>query len=80
MMTVKEFNEKFYPQCNKALSFVNCLDHALQKSDDNARMQMRVIGWDEDTKKFLLDAIRRMEDAARDSYRWSHSEWWKETK
>ena len=77
-MTVKEFNEKFYPQYNKALSFVNCMEHALQKSDDNARMQMKVIGWDEDTKMFLLDALRRIENAARDSYRWSQSKWWKE--
>ena len=77
-MTVKEFNESFCPQYQKALSFVVCMDHALQKSDDNARMQMKVIGWDEDTKAFLLDALRRMEDAARDSYRWSQSDWWKE--
>lgn len=77
-MTVKEYNEVFYPQCNKAFSFVNCIDHALQKSDENARMQMKVIGWDEDTKAFLLDAIRRMEDSVRESYRWSQSDWWKE--
>ena len=77
-MTIKEYNEQFYPQANKAFSFVNCLDHALQKSDDNARMQMKVIGWDEDTKAFLLDAIRRMETAAKDSYRWSMADWWKE--
>ena len=77
-MTIKEYNEQFYPQANKAFSFVNCLDHALQKSDDNARMQMKVIGWDEDTKAFLLDAIRRIERDARDSYRWYQSEWWKD--
>ena len=77
-MTVKEFNENFWLQYNKACSFVNCMEHALQKSDDNARMQMKVIGWDEDTKSFLLDAIRRMEDSARESYRWSQSDWWKE--
>jgi len=77
-MTIKEYNEVFYPQCNKAFSFVNCMDHALQKSDDNARMQMKVIGWDEDTKAFLLDAIRRMENDAKDSLRWSMADWWKE--
>lgn len=77
-MTIKEYNEIFYPLCNKASSFVRCMDHALQKSDENARMQMRVIGWDEDTKAFLLDAIRRMEAAAKDSYKWSISDWWKE--
>lgn len=77
-MTVKEFNENFWPQYNKARSFVNCMEHALQKSDDNARMQMKVIGWDKDTQMFLLDALHRMEDAARDSCRWSKCEWWKE--
>lgn len=77
-MTVKEYNEKFYPQCNKAYSFVNCLDHAIQKSDDNARMQLEVIGWDEDTKEFLLEAISRMRTAAQDSCKWSMSRWWKE--
>lgn len=79
-MTIKEYNEQFYPQFRKALSFVTCMDHALQKSDDNARMQMKVIGWDEDTKAFLLDAICRMENAAKDSLRWSMADWWKETK
>lgn len=54
------------------------MEHALQKSDDNARMQMKVIGWDKDTQMFLLDALRRMEDAARDNYRWCKCEWWKE--
>lgn len=77
-MTIKEYNEIFYPLCNKAFSFVNCMDYALQKSDDNARMQMKVIGWDEDTKAFLLDAISRIQSAAKDSYRWSKSDWWKE--
>ena len=77
-MTVKEYNEIFYPQCMKAFSFVNCMDHALQKSDDNARMQMQVIGWDENTKAFLLEAISRMQAAARDSYKWPAQQWWKE--
>lgn len=54
------------------------MEHALQKSDDNARMQMKVIGWDKDTQMFLLDALRRMEDASRDSCRWCKCEWWKE--
>lgn len=77
-MTVKEFNEYFYPQYNKALSFVDCLDLALQKCDDNAHMQMKVIGWDEDTKLFLLDALSRIENEAMNSCKWSHSKWWKD--
>lgn len=79
-MTIKEYNEKFYPQYNKARSFVSCLDHALQKSDDNARMQLAVIGWDEDTKEFLLEAISRMQTAAKDSCKWSWSKWLKEVR
>lgn len=75
-MTIKEYNEHFYPICSKAASFVSCMDHALQKSDDNARMQMKVIGWDEDTKLFLLEAIERMKAQAKDSYMWSTAEWW----
>ena len=75
-MTVKDYNEKFYPQYNKAVSFVSCMEHALQKSDDNARMQMKVIGWDEETKAFLLDALRQIKDAAKVSYSWTQSEWW----
>lgn len=78
-MTIKEYNEQFYPQFRKALSFVTCMDHALQKSDDNARMQMKAIGWDEDTKMFLLDALYRIEGAAKDSCKWSRAEWWKES-
>lgn len=53
-MTIKEYNEIFYPKYNKANSFVRCMEHALQKSNDNARMQMRVIGWDDETKDFYL--------------------------
>jgi hypothetical protein len=77
-MTVKEYNEIFYPQYNKAFSFINCMEHALQKSDDNARMQMKVIGWDEDTKLFLLDALEKMHEAAKDSCKWSYSKLWKD--
>ena len=63
-MTPQEYNKHFYPQYLKACSFVNGVDHALAKSDDNARMQMQVIGWDESTKCFLLDAIDRMREQA----------------
>ena len=77
-MTVKEFNENFWPQYNKACSFVNCMEHALQKSDDNARMQMKVIGWDKDTQIFLLDALHKIEDAAIYSYTLIKFELWKE--
>lgn len=56
-MTVREYNDEWYKKFNNARSFVFCIDHALQKSDDNARMQFSVIGWSDEMKQFLEDAI-----------------------
>lgn len=59
-MTIKSYNE-WYSKCyNKALSFVLCIDHALEKSDDNAKMQMKIIGYDDDTKTTLLEALEML--------------------
>ena len=55
-MTVGEYNE-WYKKLNNAMSFVFCINHALQKSDYNAKMQFSVIGWSDETKQFLEDAI-----------------------
>ena len=63
-MTVKEYNE-WHSKLNHAKSFVNCLDHALQKSDDNAKMQLRVIGWSEELKSFLNNAIECYDEKMR---------------
>ena len=52
-ISVKEYNNEIYPKINKAECFVANLDHALQKSDENAQMQCRVVGWDEETKQLL---------------------------
>ena len=42
---------------NKAECFVANLNHALDKSDENAKMQCRVIGWDEETQSLLRKLI-----------------------
>jgi len=55
-MTVREYNE-WCKKLNNARSFVYCIDHALQKSDDNAKMQFSVIGWSAEMKDFLETAI-----------------------
>ena len=55
-MTVKEYNE-WYSKLNHAKSFVSCIDHALDKSDGNAKMQFNTIGWSEELKEFLSNAI-----------------------
>lgn len=55
-MTVKEYNE-WYNKLNHARSFIHCIDHALQKSDENAKVQFNVIGWSEELKEFLDNAL-----------------------
>lgn len=55
-MTIPEYN-KWYTKLNNARSFVHCIDHALQKSDENAKMQFSVIGWSVEMKEFLDAAI-----------------------
>lgn len=57
-ITPKMYNSFFYPSLNRACSFVNCLDHALQKSGEEAKRQCEIIGWGEDTKLFLIAALK----------------------
>lgn len=56
-LTAKSYNDNFYPRLRRARSFANCLDNALQKGGGDALRQCRIVGWDEDTKRFLLDAL-----------------------
>ena len=64
-MTVKGYNEWYSKRYNKALSFVLCIDHALEKSDDNAKVQMKIIGYDDDTKTTLLEALETLRKSKR---------------
>ena len=75
-MTVSDYNKRFYPAYNRAFSFLVNVDHALSKCDDNARMQLKCIGWDEQTKAFLNDALSIMLEKAQESYRWNMKDWW----
>lgn len=56
-ISVQEYNNEIYPLLNKAECFVANLNHALDKSDDNAKMQCRVIGWDDETQQLLRKLI-----------------------
>lgn len=76
-MTTSDYNKHFYPAYNKAIFFLGNLDHALSKCDDNVRMQLECIGWDEQTKAFLKDSLRRMHKEAQESYRWDMKDWWR---
>ena len=57
-ISIQEYNEKIYPLLTKAECFVANLNHALDKSDDNAKMQCRVIGWDEEAQKLLRSLLQ----------------------
>ena len=59
------YNSFFYPSLNRARSFVNCLDHDLQKSGEEARRQCEIIGWGDDTKLFLLAALKAYDRCVR---------------
>ena len=75
-MTVQDYNTKFLPAYNKVSSFVSCLEHALEKCDDNARMQLRVIGWDEQTKMLLLHALSLLKQNTNDTLKFECADWW----
>lgn len=63
--TPEMYNKLFYPSLNRACSFVNCLDHALQKSGEEAKRQCAIIGWGEDTKLFLIAALKAYDRCVR---------------
>lgn len=77
-MNIVEYNTIYYPAHNRAVSFVSCLDRALQKCDDNARMQLDVIGWNEQTKNILLHALCMMDQQTKDVLKYENTAWWAE--
>ena len=56
-MTVKEFNEWHEREYNNALSFINNIDHAIEKAGDESKYQMECIGWGNNVKQTLLNAL-----------------------
>lgn len=65
----KEFNSETYPKISHARSFVSCIDHALQKCDENARRQFECIGWSDEVRETLLRAVDLLERVERDQLR-----------
>lgn len=55
--TAKAYNEDFYPGYSKAISFLNCIDGALEYCGAEAQRQAKIVGWDEDTKRLLYAAL-----------------------
>lgn len=64
-MDVKTYNTEVYPKINHARSFLYCLDHALQKSGEEAQKQVSIIGWNDELKQFMRKAIEYYADYLR---------------
>ena len=60
-MTVREYNN-WYKSYDNAYSFVNNIDHAIEKAGCSANHQMQCIGWSEDVKQTLIDALETLRD------------------
>lgn len=56
-MKASEYNSEIFPKISHAQSFLHCLDHALDKAGENAQVQVRVIGWNDELKQFLSEAV-----------------------
>lgn len=58
-MTVKEYNEVWYPLINNSRVFLHAMEHNIQKADapEEALSNLRILGWGPELKKFLNDAV-----------------------
>ena len=67
-MTVKEYNKEFLPQVNGAKTFVNALDHIIEKvfaeditdKEELKKFLLDVLhtySWSEETKQLILNAL-----------------------
>lgn len=68
-ISVQQYNNEVYPKINKAECFVANLNHALDKSDENAKMQCRVIGWDDETQQLLRKLLNDYKENIKKSIR-----------
>lgn len=58
-MTVKEYNEIWYPLINNSGVFLHALEHNIKKAEspEEALSNLRIIGWGPELQKFLGDAV-----------------------
>lgn len=74
MVTPKKYNNCFYPSYSKARSFVQCINNSLEKCNADAKRQMEIIGWDDETKRMLLDALECYDRKVRSNINWKMKE------
>lgn len=58
-MTVKEYNEVWYPLINNSGVFLHALEHNIKKAEspEEALANLGYLGWGPELKKFLNDAV-----------------------
>lgn len=62
-MDVKTYNKVIAPRLYSARGFLGAVNNALEKSGPEAARQMRIIGWNDEMKEFLLKALNALERA-----------------
>lgn len=58
-MTVKEYNEVWYPKISNSLILLHALEHNIKKAEspEEALLNLRLLGWSSELQKFMEDAI-----------------------
>lgn len=56
-MTIQQYNREFFPKYSSAHCLIHQLDTILDYLGDDARSQFSSLGWNEEMKRFLLDAL-----------------------
>lgn len=58
-MTVKEYNEVWYPKISHSLTLLHALEHNVKKAEspEEALSNLRLLGWYSELQKFMEDAI-----------------------
>lgn len=66
----KVYNEECWPVYHKARSFVQCLEHAIEKGGGDAARQLSIIGWSREVEKHLIAALECYDREMRNNIRW----------
>ena len=64
-MTIEEYNKIYHPKIMHAITFVNCLEHAMEKTGayEECMRQLECIGWSDEVKETIKFALEHYKDA-----------------
>lgn len=67
-MSDRTLNEQLYPMVRMAASFIQNIDTILEPDDEAGQQRLAAIGWDNDLKNFLLQALKSYLKYARNQF------------